>query len=65
MTRFAELLERAADGEQFGISQAGKPVAKLIDFRINDYDRAAGQWNGIVQDQQLGERAAPFAAKGK
>ena len=48
-THLSKLLERAAQGEEFIIAKAGKPIARLIGYREDDRDRAGGQWKGLVR----------------
>lgn len=42
-------LERVAEGEEFLIARAGKPVARLIGYREERRARVGGQWKGQVR----------------
>lgn len=48
-THLSRLLERAANGEEFIIAKAGKPIARLIGFREAGRARVGGQWKGLVR----------------
>ena len=47
-TRFSELLDRVANGEEFLIAEDGKPLARLVGLRVEDVRRTGGQWKGRV-----------------
>lgn len=46
-TRFSELVERAAGGEEIIIARAGTPVARLVPVRVSE--RKPGEWKGKVR----------------
>ncbi len=48
-THLSKLLERVAQGEEFIIARAGKPIARLVGLGRDDLDRTGGQWKGLVQ----------------
>ncbi|HUP69554.1 MAG TPA: type II toxin-antitoxin system prevent-host-death family antitoxin [Acidimicrobiales bacterium] len=48
-TQFSKLLTRAANGEEIVIARAGKPMAKLVPFRIQRQARKPGAWRGRVR----------------
>ncbi len=52
-TRLSQLLDLAASGEEVIIARAGKPMAELIAYRIDQRPRKPGYWKGkitIAQD---------------
>lgn len=48
-TQLSQLLERAANGEEFIIAKAGKPMARLIGYRQDARPRTGGHWKGLVR----------------
>lgn len=48
-TRLSQLLERVAQGEEFLIAKAGRPIAKLSGLDASTEPRKGGQWRGLVQ----------------
>lgn len=53
-TQFSKLLERVATGEEIIIARAGKPIARLVEYRFVEYrcedrTRNGGQWQGFVR----------------
>lgn len=67
-THLSQLLERAANGEEFIIAKAGKPLARLVGYRSEERNRTGGHWKGLVRigddfDDPLPEAIAePFTA---
>ena len=57
-TRLSQLLELAASGEEVVIARAGRPMAKLIPYRIESKSRKPGCWKGKVKILQ-GFRRTP------
>ena len=68
-THLSRLLERVANGEEFIIAKAGKPLARLVGFRGEEQDRTGGHWRGLVRvgqdfdDSLPDEISAPFAGQ--
>lgn len=48
-THLSQLLDRVANGEEFILAKAGKPIARLIGFRPEEIARRGGQWKGLVR----------------
>ncbi|MEE9394467.1 MAG: type II toxin-antitoxin system prevent-host-death family antitoxin [Planctomycetota bacterium] len=48
-TRLSQLLQLVGEGEEFIITEAGKPVARLVGIRAEDLERKGSQWKGLVQ----------------
>lgn len=48
-TQLSRLLDRAAAGEEIVIAKAGKPLAKLVPYQIEEHPRQPGYWKGKVQ----------------
>jgi len=48
-THLSQLLDLAASGEEVIIARAGKPMAKLISFQVNQQSRKPGCWKGKVK----------------
>jgi prevent-host-death family protein len=48
-SQLSKLVEQAERGEEVIIARAGKPVAKLVPYRLNDEPRQGGQWRGKVR----------------
>ncbi len=48
-TRLSQLLDLAASGEEVIIARAGKPMAKLIAYRIDQRPRKPGYWKGKIK----------------
>jgi len=48
-TSLAELIDRAASGEEIILSKAGKPVAKLVPLCWSREPRQPGGWEGQVR----------------
>jgi len=48
-THLSRLLERVANGEEFIIARAGKPIARLIGYRGESRARVGGHWRGLVR----------------
>lgn len=46
--QLAELISAATQGEEVVISQAGKPVARLLSYQLPAGPRQGGQWRGRV-----------------
>lgn len=47
--RISQLLDLVAIGEEVLITRAGKPIAKLIPYQINQPPRKPGYWKGKVK----------------
>jgi prevent-host-death family protein len=47
-THLSRLVERAAAGEEIVIGKAGKPMAKLVQFKKPPPKRKFGAWKGKV-----------------
>ncbi len=47
--RISQLLDLVAIGEEVLIARAGKPIAKLIPYQINQPPRKPGCWKGKVK----------------
>jgi prevent-host-death family protein len=45
-TNLSRLLERAEAGQEVVIARAGRPVAKLVPFRVRRRPRRLGLWRG-------------------
>lgn len=48
-THFSRLLARIAKGEEIVIAKAGKPVAKLVPYRTQEWSRTPGAWADRVR----------------
>jgi len=48
-TRLSQLLDLAASGEEVIIARAGRPMAKLIPYHVNQQERKPGYWKGKVK----------------
>ncbi len=48
-TRFSQLVDRAASGEEVIIARAGRPVARLVAFRPRTTERKPGRMRGRVR----------------
>lgn len=48
-TRLSQLLDLAASGEEVIIARAGRPMAKLIPYQIEQKSRKPGCWKGKVK----------------
>ncbi len=48
-THLSKLVERAAAGEEIIIAKAGKPMAKLVPYRVDSGPRQPGYWRGKVE----------------
>jgi len=48
-THLSRLVERVEAGEEVVIARAGRPVARLIPYRIRTQPRQPGLWRGQVQ----------------
>jgi prevent-host-death family protein len=48
-TRLSQLLDLAASGEEVIIARAGRPMAKLIPYQVNQKSRKPGCWKGKVK----------------
>lgn len=47
-TQLSRLVDRAAEGEEVTIARAGKPVARLVAYRVPIEERTPGIWRGQV-----------------
>jgi prevent-host-death family protein len=48
-THLSRLIERVETGEEVVIARAGRPVARLVPFRVRTNPRVPGQWRGLVR----------------
>ena len=48
-THLSRLVERVAQGEEIIIAKAGKPMAKLVPYRLSKEPRQPGAWRGKVK----------------
>lgn len=48
-TRLSQLVDRAAKGDDVIIARAGRPVARLIAFRLPDVVRKPGRMRGRIR----------------
>ena len=48
-THLSRLVERVEGGEEVIIARAGRPVARLIPFRVRTTPRIPGLWRGRVR----------------
>lgn len=48
-TRFSQLVDRVADGEEIVIARAGRPVARLVPWREPATSRRVGRLRGKVR----------------
>ena len=47
-THLSRLLERVASGEEIVIAKAGKPVARLVPYRVRGGKRILGRDAGVI-----------------
>jgi prevent-host-death family protein len=47
-THLSRLVEKVEAGEEVEIARAGRPVARLVPFRIRTAPREPGRWRGRV-----------------
>ncbi|MCK6527952.1 type II toxin-antitoxin system Phd/YefM family antitoxin [Myxococcota bacterium] len=47
-SHLSELVDRAASGEEIVIAKAGRPLARLVPYRVSDHPRRPGIWAGRV-----------------
>jgi prevent-host-death family protein len=47
-THFSRLIEEVSHGKEVIIGKAGKPVAKLVPFKLSQTPRQPGYWRGKV-----------------
>jgi prevent-host-death family protein len=48
-THLSRLVERAAAGEEIVIGRAGRPIARLVPYRLTPGPRRPGLWKGRVR----------------
>ena len=48
-THLSRLLDRVSGGEAIVIAKAGRPVARLVPYRVERPSRSPGGWNGRVR----------------
>lgn len=48
-SQLSKLVERAMNGEEVIIAEAGTPMVRLVPIRRDDLPRRGGQWKGRVQ----------------
>jgi prevent-host-death family protein len=47
-THLSRLIERVETGEEIVIARAGRPVARLVQYRARTSPRVPGAWRGLV-----------------
>ena len=47
-THLSRLIERVETGEEVVIARAGRPVARLVPYRVRKSPRSPGLWRGRV-----------------
>ncbi len=47
-TNLSKLIEKTQNGEEIIIAKAGKPVAKLVEYKVKPKKRKFGLWKGKV-----------------
>jgi prevent-host-death family protein len=45
-THLSQLIERVEAGEEITLARAGRPVARLVPYRVRRERRRLGQWQG-------------------
>ncbi len=48
-THLSRLVERVEGGEEVVIARAGRPVARLVPFRVRTAPRTPGLWRGRIR----------------
>jgi prevent-host-death family protein len=48
-THLSRLVERVEAGEEVVIARAGRPVARLVPYRVRRSPRQPGLWRGMVR----------------
>jgi len=48
-TRFSQLVDRVAAGEEIVIARAGRPVARLVPWRERETERDPGRLRGKIR----------------
>lgn len=48
-THLSRLIERVEAGEELVIARAGRPVARLVPFRVRVQPRTPGLWRGRIR----------------
>ncbi len=48
-THLSRLVQRVETGEEVVIARAGRPVARLVPYRVRTSPRVPGQWRGRVR----------------
>lgn len=48
-THLSRLLERVETGQEIVIARAGRPVARLVPYRVRTSPRVPGLWRGLVR----------------
>jgi prevent-host-death family protein len=48
-THLSRLVERVEGGDEVVIARAGRPVARLVPFRVRSKPRTPGLWRGQVR----------------
>jgi len=69
-THLSRLLEQVEAGEEVVISRAGRPVARLVAYRVPAKPRRPGGWRGRVRiaadfDELPAEMRAAFRGDGE
>lgn len=47
-THLSRLVERVEAGEEITLARAGRPVARLVPYRLRQEPRTLGMWKGKV-----------------
>jgi prevent-host-death family protein len=58
-TQLSRLVDRAAGGEEIIIAKSGKPVARLIPYRLDDEPRRPGYLRGKIRIKKSFEQPLP------
>jgi prevent-host-death family protein len=48
-THLSRLIERVETGQEIVIARAGRPVARLVPYRVRTSPRVPGLWRGLVR----------------
>ncbi len=48
-SRLSQLLDSVVSGEELIVARAGKPIAKLIPYQVQQKSRKPGCWKGKVK----------------
>ena len=69
-TKLSKLVDLAVEGKEVIIGKSGKPMVKLVPYRVDESPRKGGQWKGKVKmapgfDEFSDELAEMFGLNGK